>query len=156
MVSASVTRMPCTNVALLAEARERGLDLRAAAVHHHRVHADQLQQHHVAREVRLQHVVGHGVAAELDDDGLAVEALDVRQRLAEDARLLGGLGVAWLMRGRSWRPPYYRKTYWIVIALRAAAAFFGSVSSSTPSRNFASAFASSSSCGSVKLRDTLP
>ncbi len=93
MVSASVTRMPCTNVALHAEARERGLDLRAAAVHHHRVHADQLEQHHVAREIRLQHVVGHGVAAELDDDGLAVETLDVGQRLAEDARLLGSLGV---------------------------------------------------------------
>ena len=46
--------------------------------------------------------------------------------------------------------------YWIAICLRAAAAFFGSVSSSTPSRYFASTLASSSSCGSVKLRVALP
>ena len=37
-------------LALLAEALEQVVDLRPAAVHHHRVHADQLEQHHVARE----------------------------------------------------------------------------------------------------------
>ena len=41
----------------------------------------------------LSDVVGHGVAAELDDDGPAVEALDVGQRLGEDARLLRRRGV---------------------------------------------------------------
>src|SRR6185295_3758287 len=140
--------------ALHAQARERGLDLRPAAVHHHRVHADE-QQHHVAREIRLEDIVGHGVAAEFDDDGLAVEALDVGQRFGEDARLLGGLRTV-VVGGVHGAPRYYRKTYWMVIDLRAAAAFFGSVNSSTPSRNFASAFASSSSCGSEKLRETLP
>ena len=91
MVSASVTRMPWTNSPFLPSAVSSSLDLRPAAVHDHRVHADQLQQHHVAREALLQLLVGHGVAAVLDDDGLAVEALDVRQRLGEDARLLGRL-----------------------------------------------------------------
>jgi uncharacterized protein with NAD-binding domain and iron-sulfur cluster len=73
------------------EAREQLLDLRAAAMHHDRVHADEFQQDHVARERALQLLVGHGVAAELNDDGLAVEALDIGQSLGEDARLLGGL-----------------------------------------------------------------
>jgi hypothetical protein len=41
-------------LALLAQAVERRLDLRAAAVHHHRVDAHQLEQHHVFREVGLQ------------------------------------------------------------------------------------------------------
>ena len=40
--------------------------------------------------------------------------------------------------------------------LPAVVAFFGSVSSSTPSVYFASALASSTSCASVKLRATLP
>jgi hypothetical protein len=42
-------------------------------VHHHRVHADQLEQHHVLGEVLLQRHVGHRVAAVLDDDGAVVE-----------------------------------------------------------------------------------
>ena len=101
---------------------------------------------------RLQRLVGHGVAAVLHDDGLAVEALDVRQRLGQDARLLGGLrvvvegrvhrrGILQTKRAaRRRRRPFGAETaYWIEICLRCAAAFFGSVSSSTPSRNFASA-----------------
>jgi hypothetical protein len=63
------------------------VDLRAAAVHDHRVHADQLQQHHVVREALLQLLVGHRVAAVLDDDRLAVEAADVGQRLGQDVGL---------------------------------------------------------------------
>ena len=49
--------------------------------------------HHVVGKVAFQPLVGHGVAAVLHDDRLAVEALDVRQRLGEDPCLLGGLGV---------------------------------------------------------------
>ena len=75
-------------LALLADLGERVLDLRAAAVHHHRVHADQLEQHHVLGEVLLQRRVGHGVAAVLDDDGLAVELADVGQRLGQDLGLV--------------------------------------------------------------------
>ena len=47
MVSSSVTRMPWMNSPCLPILFERLLDLRAAAVHDHRVHADQLQQHDV-------------------------------------------------------------------------------------------------------------
>src|SRR5437016_4891669 len=52
---------------------------------------DELEQHHVACEASLQLLVAHRVAAELHHDGLAVEALDVGQRLGQDARLLRGL-----------------------------------------------------------------
>jgi hypothetical protein len=88
----SITKSPCTShaldeLALLADALERLVDLRAAAVNHHRIHADQLQQHHVVREAFLQLDVGHRVATVLDDDGLAVKPPDVRQRLGQDVGL---------------------------------------------------------------------
>ena len=57
-----------------------------------RIQPDELQHRHVARESRLQLVVGHRVAAELDDDRLLVEAADVRQRFGEDLRFLRGGG----------------------------------------------------------------
>jgi hypothetical protein len=69
---------------------QRSFDLRAAAVHHHRVHAHQLEQHHVFGKVGLQGRVGHGVAAVLDDHGLAVELADVGQRLGQDLGLVAG------------------------------------------------------------------
>jgi len=75
--------------ALLAHPRELLVDLRATAVHDHRVHADQLQQHHVVGEAALEQLLGHCVAAVLDDDGLAMEPLDVRQRFGEDVGLVG-------------------------------------------------------------------
>ena len=58
-------------------------DVRAAAVHHHRVHADVLEEHHVARELLLQLRVDHRGAAVLDHDRLTVELPDVRERLEE-------------------------------------------------------------------------
>ena len=58
-------------------------DLRAAAVDDHRVHADVLEQHDVAREVLLQRGVDHRRAAVLDHDRAAVELADVRERLEE-------------------------------------------------------------------------
>ena len=54
MVSRSVTRMPWTNSPFLPSRFEHLLDLRPAAVHHHRVHADQLEQHDVVREAVLE------------------------------------------------------------------------------------------------------
>ena len=81
-------------MALLAEPVERRLDLRTAAVDHHGVHADQLEQHHVFRKVGLQGGVGHGIAAVLDDDGLAVEAPDVGQRMGQDLGLVARRDVA--------------------------------------------------------------
>jgi len=51
--------------ALLAQPRERLVDLRPAAMDHDRVHADQLEEHDVLGEVLLQGRVGHGVATYL-------------------------------------------------------------------------------------------
>jgi hypothetical protein len=54
--------MPCTKVALLADALEQIVDLRPAAVHHHRVHADQLEQRHVTRASRYLSLAGSVIA----------------------------------------------------------------------------------------------
>src|SRR4051794_8800546 len=54
-----------------------------AAVDDDRVHADELEQHHVAGELLTQRRIDHRRAPVLDDDGLAVEVADVRQRLEE-------------------------------------------------------------------------
>ena len=62
-----------------------GGDVRPAAVDDDRVQADVLQEHHVTREVLAQLGLGHGRAAVLDDDGLAVELPDVRERLEQRA-----------------------------------------------------------------------
>jgi hypothetical protein len=74
------------------------VDLRAAAVHDHGIHPDQLEQHDVARERLFQLLVGHGVAAVLDDDRPAVETLDVRQRVGQDAGLECAFYGRWLGR----------------------------------------------------------
>jgi hypothetical protein len=68
---------------LHAEPLHVGSDVRAAAVHDHRVHADVLKEHHIARELLLQLRVGHRGAAVLDHDRLPVELPDVRERLQE-------------------------------------------------------------------------
>jgi hypothetical protein len=70
-----------------AEPGEHRADLRAAAVHDDRVNPAVAQEHHVGREGRLEHVVGHGVAAVLDHDDLAVQLLEPWQRLREHGRL---------------------------------------------------------------------
>ena len=66
-------------------------DLRTTAVDDHRVHADELQHHHVAREARLELWLRHRIAAVFDDDDLVVEALNVRERLGKDLRLQSGV-----------------------------------------------------------------
>ena len=70
--------------ALLADPLQQVVDLRPTAMHHHRVHADQLEQHHVLGEALLEVLLGHGVAAVLDDDGLVLEAPDIGQRFGKD------------------------------------------------------------------------
>ena len=77
-------------LALDAHLLQQVADLRPAAVHDHGIHADELQHHHVAREARLERRLGHRIAAVLDDDGLVVEAPDVRKRFGEDLRLERG------------------------------------------------------------------
>jgi hypothetical protein len=57
-------------------------------MHHHRVHAHQLQQHHILGKIGLQGRVGHGIATILDDQRLAVEAADIGQRLGQDFSLV--------------------------------------------------------------------
>ena len=66
---------PALEVTRDAEPFEHGADLRATAMHDDRVDAAVAQEHHVGGERRLEHVVGHGVAAVLDDDDLAVQLL---------------------------------------------------------------------------------
>jgi hypothetical protein len=75
----------------LAQALEEAADLGAAAVHHHRVDAHQLEQHHVPGKSALEGIFLHGVAAVLDDHRLAAETLDVWQTLREDMGDLVGL-----------------------------------------------------------------
>ena len=70
-----------------AEALEHRRDLRAAAMHHDRIDRGLLEQHDVLGELLGERLLAHGVAAILDDDGLLVIALHVRQRLGQDARL---------------------------------------------------------------------
>jgi hypothetical protein len=59
-------------------------------VDHHHVHPDELEEHHVAREALFEVLVGHGIAAILDDDGLAVKSFDVRECLGENGGFVGG------------------------------------------------------------------
>ncbi len=73
--------------ALLADFFQRVIDLRTAAVYHHRIHAHQFQQDDVACEAMLEALVGHRVAAVFDDNGLAMEIADVGQGLSQDLRL---------------------------------------------------------------------
>ena len=70
-----------------AELLQQAADLRAAAVDDDRVDADELQQHDVLGEALLELLVGHRVAAVLDDHRLAGEAADVRQRVEQDVGL---------------------------------------------------------------------
>ena len=70
-----------------AELLEHGLDLRAAAMHHHRIDRGLLEQDDVAGEVARRLLLAHGVAAVFHDDDLLVVALHVRQRLGQDAGL---------------------------------------------------------------------
>ena len=86
IVSSSVTRMPPTNVGSLPSRFMRAPICGPAAVHDDRVDADQVQEHHVQRERLLEVGVLHGGAAVLDDERLAAELPDVRQRLQQDLR----------------------------------------------------------------------
>ena len=65
------------------EAVHVGRDVGPAAVDDDRVQPDVLQEHDVAREVLAQLRVGHRRPAVLDDDRLAVELPDVRERLEQ-------------------------------------------------------------------------
>ena len=75
----------------LAYALEQLIDLRATTMDHNGIDADEFQQHDVAREAALEVVVDHRIAAVLDDHGLAVKALNIRQRLGQHLREIARL-----------------------------------------------------------------
>ena len=70
------------------EPLQHGRDLRTPAMHHHRIDRGLLEQHDVAGKLAGDLLRAHGMAAVLDDDGLLVISLHVRQRLGQDARLI--------------------------------------------------------------------
>ena len=72
---------------------EKGPDLGPAAVDHHRVQPDVLEQDHVLGEPRFQVFVHHGVAAVLDDNGPVRELADIRQGLDEEPGLVLSVGL---------------------------------------------------------------
>ena len=72
------------------EPLQHGVDLRPAAMHHHRVDADLLQQRDVAAELLGQRLLTHRVAAVFHHDRRPRVAAQEWQRVRQDARLLGG------------------------------------------------------------------
>ena len=92
MASSVVTLQARLELADDAVLVEGGADLRAAAVHDDRLEPGLAQEDDVLGEGGLQVLVDHGVAAELDDDGLAVVPGQPGQRLDEDLGL-GERGV---------------------------------------------------------------
>src|SRR6266446_2490502 len=77
---------PVLELCLQAEALAHRRDLWSATVYEHGLHADVTEQHDV--EQRLVPRLLERVAADLDHDDLAVESLDVWQRLDQDLRSL--------------------------------------------------------------------
>src|SRR5207245_2005255 len=71
---------------LQAEPLAHRRDLGSTAMYENRLHADVAEQHDV--EQRLVPCLLERIASDLDHDDLAVESLDVRQRLDEDFRSL--------------------------------------------------------------------
>src|ERR1700728_1446085 len=72
---------------LHADPLEHRFDLRAAAVHDHRVDGGLLQEHDILGEFARQMFFAHGVAAVFDDNNFLVIALHVGQRFRQDAGL---------------------------------------------------------------------
>ncbi len=79
-----------------AEPVEHLRDLRAAAVDDDRAEAGEAQEGDVLGERALEVLVGHGVAAVLNDDDLAVVGLQPGQRPGQRGRLVG-VGLAGLV-----------------------------------------------------------
>ena len=71
-------------------------------MHDDRVDADQVEQDHVQRERLLEVGLLHGGATVLDDDGLAPELPDVRERLQQDLDALVASTAHRMYLDRSW------------------------------------------------------
>ena len=63
-------------------------------MNHHRIDADVLEQDDILGEARFELLVFHGVAAILDDEGLAVEALEIGQRLHQHLSLADKVSIS--------------------------------------------------------------
>src|SRR5437764_1243627 len=81
-----------TNVPLLVEAGgfHRLVERLAFAVHEDRVHADVVEKDDIGEQIGQGLLVVHNRSADLDDDDLVVEALDVAQRFDEGSGLGDG------------------------------------------------------------------
>lgn len=75
-----------------ADPRKQVFDLGSAAVHDHRVEADELEQDDIAGETVLEARVGHRIAAIFDDNGFSGELADVRQGFGKDFGFQRGRG----------------------------------------------------------------
>src|SRR5690606_150647 len=71
------------------QALEQVTDLRTTAMHHYRIDANVLHHHDILVEAVLHLFALHSVAAGLDDDGLAGDALDIGQSLGQEHGYLG-------------------------------------------------------------------
>ena len=81
---------PVHEARLYRQPLQHRVDLRPAAMHDDRVHADLFEQRDVPPELLGQMLVTHGMAAVFDHDGHPRIAAEKRQRLYEDTSLLGG------------------------------------------------------------------
>jgi hypothetical protein len=72
------------------ESLQQVTDLRPTTMHYHGIDTDQLQQHYISGKTVLEVIFRHGIATILDHQRLALEALDVRQRLDQDVGDTGG------------------------------------------------------------------
>ena len=79
------------------QALQHGVDLRPAAMHHHRVHAHLFQQRDIAAKAQSGFFFPHGVAAIFHYHDLVIIALQEGQSPCQDFHLfLGGIGhVGW-------------------------------------------------------------
>jgi hypothetical protein len=78
-------------------------------VHHHRIHAHQLEQDDIAREAMFQALVRHRIATVFDHDGLAMEIADVGQASARICALICGETAV-----RSSFMPKFRLVSWVM------------------------------------------
>jgi len=67
---------------------EQVADLRTTTVHHHRIHADRLQQYHITSKTLFELLISHRVTAVFDYQRLAGEAADIRKCLTKDTGII--------------------------------------------------------------------
>ncbi len=100
---------PLHEIGLDIETLQHGVDLRPAAMHHHRVDADLLEQRDIAAELIGQRAI-HGVAAIFHHDRRPGIAAQIRQHFGDDMRFPGcvcdvfAVHLVLIQRIRQWRP----------------------------------------------------